>query len=264
MNLGLRDRVAIVCAASQGLGKATALGFAREGAIVVICSRDRSRLEYAMEEISSEVPGARILAVPTDVSVPEQITALVEKAQRECGRIDILVTNAGGPPSGAFMELDDTQWERGVALNLMSTIRMIRAVVPHMKERRWGRIVNITSLAAKQPIGDLIISSTVRPGILGLSKVLSQQLGRDGILINSVAPGYFLTARQKELSQARAAAKGVSLEAYLAESTRDTPVGRVGDPDELANVIVFLCSDRASYVTGSVVTVDGGLTRGLF
>ncbi|MGA9119909.1 MAG: SDR family oxidoreductase [Bacteroidota bacterium] len=264
MELGLHNRVAIVCAASQGLGKATAAGFAREGAHVVICSRNEKRLEAAADELRRVVDGSSVLPVVADVTSPEQIQTLVAKTLTEFGRIDVLVTNAGGPPAGMFPTLSDADWETGISLNLFSTIRLIRAVLPEMQKKQWGRIINITSLSVKQPIGDLIISSTVRPGILGLSKVLSQQLGRDGILINTVAPGYFLTARQKDISIARAKAKGIPLESYLAELAKDAPVGRLGDPEELASVIVFLASERASYVTGTLIAVDGGASRGLF
>ncbi len=263
MDLGLRNRVAIICAASQGLGKATATGFAREGAHVVICSRDGTRLEATAEEIRNAAKGVTVLPVVADVTSDEQIKNLAATVSRQFGRIDILVTNAGGPPVGAFASLADADWEKGISLNLMSTVRLIRAVVPEMQKQHWGRIINITSLTVKQPLGDLIISSTVRPGIMGLSKVLSQQLGKDGILINTVAPGYFLTARQKEIGVARAKAKGISVDAYLAEQAKDIPLGRLGDPEELANAIVFLASERASYISGTVIAIDGGTIRGI-
>lgn len=264
MEFGLKGRVAIVCAASQGLGKAVATGFAREGANVVICSRDKGRLDAAAQDIAREAKGGTVHPVVADVTSDAQIRDLASSTVGMFGRIDILVTNAGGPPVGAFGALTDADWEKGFTLNLMSTVRLIRAVVPEMQKRRWGRIINIASLTIKQPLGDLIVSSTVRPGIMGLAKVLSQQLGKDGILINTVAPGYFLTARQKEISIARAQAKGISFESYVAELAKDVPVGRLGDPEELANMIVFLGSERASYVTGSVISVDGGTHRGIF
>ncbi len=264
MELGLRDRVAIVCASSQGLGKATATVFAREGAHVVLCSRDKTKLDAAASDIGREAKGGTVFPVVADVSSADQIVKLVTSTVGKFGRIDILVTNAGGPPVGLFASLSDADWEKGFALNLMSTVRLIRAVVPEMQKRKWGRIINIASLTVKQPLGDLIISSTVRPGVMGLSKVLSQQLGKDGILINTVAPGYFLTARQKEISVTRAKAKGISVDAYLAEQAKDIPVGRLGDPEELANAIVFLASERASYISGTVIAIDGGTIRGIF
>jgi 3-oxoacyl-[acyl-carrier protein] reductase len=209
-------------------------------------------------------PSVRVLPVVADLSRPRHIQSLVRKTVHEFGRIDILVTNAGGPPVATFPILDDEQWEQGIALNLMSTIRCIRAVIPHMQEQKWGRIINITSISAKQPIPDLVISSTIRPGILGLSRVLATQYAHEGILINSVAPGYFMTARQKEISTKRAAEKNLGIEEYLQQAAADIPMRRYGTPDELADVIVFLGSVRASYLTGATVSVDGGLSKGLF
>jgi 3-oxoacyl-[acyl-carrier protein] reductase len=254
MDLGLRERVAIVCAASQ----------AREGAHVVMCSRDAGRLEAAAAEVrGATVSGARVLALPADLTSAGDITKMVSDTFDAFRRIDILVNNAGGPPVATFPELDDAAWNQGIELTLMSAIRCIRAVLPHMVRQRWGRIVNITSIAARQPINDLIISSTLRPGILGLTKVLANHYGKDGVLINSVAPGFILTDRQKEISAARAAKRGIPVQQYIEELSRDVPVQRLGDPSELANVIVFLASERASYVTGSTIGVDGGLSKGL-
>jgi len=266
MDLGLRGRVAIVCAASQGLGKAAAAGFAAEGAHVVVCSRDRRRITAAAEELQAiaDRHAGRVLPLVADLTKPRHIASIVKKTLKHFGRIDICVTNAGGPFVASFFDLDDDTWEAGITLNLMSTIRMIRAVLPHMQKRKWGRIINITSIAARQPINDLVISSTLRPGILGLTKVLANQYAKDGILINSVTPGYILTARQKEISSARAAKTGVSVEQYIREMVKDVPLQRYGDPEELGAMIVFLGSEKASYITGSTISVDGGLAKGLF
>ena len=265
MDLGLRGRVAVVCAASQGLGKATAQGLFDEGAHVVLCSRDAGRLRDAAREIAARGPksGTRVVPVVADVTNAQQIKDLVGTTAKEFGRIDILVTNAGGPPVASFPDLDDAMWEKGISLNLMSTVRCIREVLPHMRARKWGRIIAITSITAKQPINDLVISSTVRPGILGLVRVLSNQYAGEGILVNSVTPGFILTARQKEISDARAAARGISQEQYVADLVREVPVKRYGTPEELASVIVFLASERASFVTGATISVDGGLTKGI-
>ena len=263
MDLGLHDRVALVSAASQGLGRACAAAFAREGAHVVICSRDSRKLAAAANEIGKEAPAVRVIPVKADVTKPADIRRLVRTALKAFGRIDVLVTNAGGPPVAAFPDLDDRTWQRGIDLNLLSTIRMIREVLPAMRKRRWGRIINITSFVARQPVDDLIISSTVRPGIFGLSKILANQNTRDGILINSVVPGFILTARQQEISAARAKSKGITPEEYIAEVAKSVPAGRMGRPEELADVVVFLGSERASYVSGTTVTVDGGLVKGL-
>ena len=266
MDLGLRGRVALVCAASQGLGKAAALGFAREGAHVVICSRQRKALAAAVEEIRAAAGEhqVRIVPVVADLTKPRQITAVVARTVKLFGRIDVLVTNAGGPPVGAFADLKDDIWEQGVALTLMSTVRMIRAVLPHMQKRSWGRIINITSIAAKQPINDLIISSAIRPGILGLTRVLASQYAKNGILINSVAPGFMRTARMEQLGTSRAKEAGTSIDEYFAKASRDIPLQRYGEPEELANMIVFLGSERASYITGATMSVDGGLLKGLY
>lgn len=265
MDLGLRGRVAIVCAASQGLGKAAAQGLFNEGAHVVISSRDAGRLHEAAREIAANGPKgtARVVPFVADVTNAQQIKDLVATTVKEFGRIDILVTNAGGPPVASFPDLDDKMWEKGISLNLMSTIRCIREALPHMRKRRWGRIIAITSITAKQPINDLVISSTVRPGILGLVHVLSNQFASEGILVNSITPGFILTARQKEISEARASSRGITAEQYMDEVVREVPVKRYGTPEELANVIVFLASERASFVTGATVSVDGGLTKGI-
>lgn len=266
MDLGIRGRVAIVAAASQGLGKAAAIALAQEGAHIVVCARDKRRIFQAGKEISRAAGKKRLVVLPlvADVSKAKDIKRVVATGAKEFGRIDVLVTNAGGPPPGAFADLDDEKWMAGVNLNLMSAIRFIREVLPHMRKQKWGRIINITSLTVKQPSNDLIISSTVRLGILGLSKVLSNLHAKEGITINSVAPGYIMTARQQELGAARAAKKGISFEEYVAESCKDIPAGRFGCPDELASVITFLASTKASYVNGTTISVDGGLVRGLF
>jgi 3-oxoacyl-[acyl-carrier protein] reductase len=266
MDLALRGRVAIVCAASRGLGKATAASLALEGAHVVLSSRDAATLDSAAAEVRAGAadPSVRVLPVRTDLTSPEQIRALVARTMQEFGRVDILVTNAGGPPVAAFPDLDDGAWERGVGLTLMSVIRCIREVLPIMRERHWGRIVNITSISARQPINDLIVSSTLRPGILGLAKVLANQEAGNGILVNNVTPGYILTDRQREIGQARSAGRGIPYEEYMRDLVRDVPAGRLGTPAELADVVVFLCSERAGYVNGATISVDGGMAKGLF
>ncbi len=265
MNLGLQGRVAIVAAASQGLGKAAATGFVQEGASVVICARDRKRLLAAAKEMGRWIRGKKqsVLPVPADVSRAKEIRRVVAAAVREYGRIDVLVTNAGGPPPGTFHDCGDEAWHAGFELTLMSAVRFIREVLPHMQKRRWGRIINITSLTARQPANDLVISSALRPGVVGIARTLANLHGRDGITINSVAPGFIATARQVELSELRAARRGMPVREYVAELARDVPVGRLGEPEELAGAILFLASEQASYITGVTLAVDGGLTRSL-
>jgi 3-oxoacyl-[acyl-carrier protein] reductase len=263
MDLGLKDRVVIVCAASQGLGKASAAAFLREGAHVVISSRDRRRLELAAREMAAASSGAVVLPVVADVTKPAHIRRLVASAFKRFGRIDVLVVNAGGPPVGNFMDLTDGMWKEGVELTLMSAVRLIREVLPHMRKGGWGRVIAITSITARQPVDDLIISSAVRPGVVGLLKVLANQHGKEGILFNAVAPGFILTARQRDISESRAKGKGMSAENYMAALGKTIPIGRMGDPGELADVIAFLGSERASYINGATISVDGGLSKGL-
>jgi 3-oxoacyl-[acyl-carrier protein] reductase len=264
MDLGLKGRVAIVAAGSQGLGKAAASAFAREGAHVVIASRDKKKLTAAAGEIGESAAGIEVLPVVTDVTNPSHIRRLVAAAIKRFTRVDVLVVNAGGPPVGNFLDLPDGKWREGIDLSLMSAVRLIREVLPYMRKAGWGRVVAITSVTTKQPIDDLVISSAVRPGVLGLLKVLSNQHSREGILFNAVAPGLILTSRQRDISAARARGKGTSVEEYIASAGKAIPLGRLGDPDELANVIAFLGSERASYITGATISVDGGLTKGLF
>lgn len=265
MNLGLKGRVAIVAASSQGLGKAAAAAFAVEGAHVVVCARDKQRIVAAAKELRKLAGKKKPVVLPlvADVMKAKDIARVVQVTKKEFGRIDILVTNAGGPPPGAFSDLDDRKWQTGITRNLMSTIRFIREVLPSMQEQKWGRIINITSLTAKQPSNDLLISSVVRPGVVGLAKVLSNLYAKDGITINNVAPGFIMTARQKELGVVRASHRGLSFEEYVAESSREIPAGRFGRPDELASVIVFLASTKASYINGATISVDGGYVKSL-
>jgi 3-oxoacyl-[acyl-carrier protein] reductase len=263
MDLGLKNRVAIVCAASQGLGKAAATAFAREGARVVIASRDKRRLATAAHEIASGAAETEVLPVVADVTKAAHIRRLVASTVKRFGRVDVLVVNAGGPPVGNFMDLPDGKWEDGIELTLLSAVRLIREVLPHMRQGGWGRVIAITSIAAKQPVDDLIISSALRPGVVGLLKVLANRYGKEGILFNAVAPGFILTARQREISEARSRETGRSVEEYITDVGKTIPIGRMGDPDELANVIAFLGSERASYINGATISVDGGLSKGL-
>jgi len=204
-----------------------------------------------------------VIPLAADVSRAEDIHRLVELARERFGRIDILVNNAGGPPVAAFRSIDDQRWLEGVQLTLLSVVRLVREVLPSMLRQQWGRIITITSVAAKQPVNDLVISSTLRPGILGLTKVLANRYGAEGILVNAVAPGFILTARQEEILAARALERGTTREEYLEEASRDIPMRRLGRPEELADAIVFLASERASYINGATLSVDGGLVRGL-
>lgn len=258
MDLGLGGKAALVTAASKGMGKACALGLAAEGARVAMCARTERDLRAAADEVRART-GAEVIAIPADVTSADQVQALVKGTRAAFGGIDILVANAGGPPRGYFDELADEQWYGAFEVSLLSVVRLIREVLPSMRERRWGRIITIQSSSVKQPIDGLDLSNAIRPGTAGLMKTLSSELGRDNILVNTVCPGRILTDRL--LGGARQA--GVPTEEYLVKAGADVPLGRVGTPEEFANVVVFLASERASYVTGVALQVDGGLVRGL-
>ena len=262
MELGLKGKVAIVAASSKGMGKACALGLAAEGARVAMCARTEAELMAAANEVREKTK-AEVLAVPADVTKLADIQRVAAKTVEAFGGVDILVTNAGGPPLGVFDQMADDQWQAAFELNLLSTIRFIREVLPYMRKKRWGRIINIQSSSVKQPIDGLILSNTIRPGVVGLSKTLAAALGKDSITINTVCPGRILTDRLRSLMEIRAGQAGKSLDEFLPQATADIPLGRIGTPEEFANMVVFLASERASYVTGVTVQVDGGLIRGL-
>jgi len=263
MDLGIKNKIALVIASSQGLGKATALSLAKEGVNLAICSRDEKAINAAAEEIR-KATGVKVFALAADVSKPSDTDKIVDSVIKEYGRIDILINNAGGPPTGKITSLPDSEWEKGFNLTIMSMVRLTRVVLPFMEKQQWGRVVSIVSISAKQPIDELLISSTLRPGILGLSKVLANQYGRFNITVNTVCPGYVLTKRQEELSRSRSAEKNISMEDYLAESAKNIPVGRLGRPEEIGDVIAFLASEKASYINGANILVDGGQAKGIF
>lgn len=262
MDLGLKGRVAAVAAASRGLGRASARALAAEGASVAICGRDEGRLRETAGEIARET-GSRVLPVVADVGVAEQCAAFVERAAAELGRLDILVTNTGGPRPGGFEALSDGDWQLAFEVTLRNVVGLVRAAVPHMRRARYGRIVNIASLSARQPIDGLALSNAFRPAIAGLSKTLANELGGDNILVNTVCPGFTRTARLEELAHVRAQATGTTPEQYLAGLSKVVPLGRIAEPEEFGAVVAFLCSERASYLTGLTLQVDGGATRGL-
>jgi 3-oxoacyl-[acyl-carrier protein] reductase len=262
MDLGIRDKVALVGAASRGLGRAAAFELAQEGATVAICARGADQLEATAEAIRTET-GVEVLAVAADLSQAEDVARVVGAVQDRFGRIDILVNNAGGPPGGSFDDFDDEAWQAAWQLTLMSVVRLIRAVLPGMKERGWGRIINITSVSVKQPIPDLLLSNVYRPGVVGLAKTLSRDLAPLGITVNNVAPGHSVTDRVTDLLGRKAAEAGITMEEALKEAAASIPMRRMGQPEELAALIAFLASERASYITGVTVPVDGGSVQGL-
>jgi 3-oxoacyl-[acyl-carrier protein] reductase len=264
MDLGLKGKVALVLAASKGIGRASAAALAAEGAFVSVGARDRQTLEQAAQEIqqNSESP---VLAVPTDVRKSEDIEAIVAATIHQFGRIDILVNNAGGPPFGTFEMLDDTQWHAAFDLTLLSAVRLIRQVLPHMRQAGSGRIINIVSTSVKEPIDGLLLSNSLRLGVVGLAKTLSVEFAAYNITINNVCPGRILTDRIRHGSNIkRKIEKGMSEEEALKEVAEDIPLKRIGKPEELAALVAFLASEQAGYITGTTIQVDGGLTRALF
>jgi 3-oxoacyl-[acyl-carrier protein] reductase len=263
MDLGLKDRVAIVAASSQGLGKAVALGLAREGAKLAICARTESTINETAEEIRRET-GVEVLVRPVDVTVYEQVRGFVAETQEHFGRVDICVTNAGGPPAKPFSETTVEDWQAGVNLNLMSTLYFVREVLPLMQKRKWGRIITVTSSSVKQPIDNLVLSNSVRSAVSGLMKTLSNEYGKDNILINNVCPGYTLTSRLDELSGKLATAEGVDPAEIRGRWAKQVPLRRLGQPEEFANMVVFLASERASYITGVSIAIDGGFVKGVY
>jgi 3-oxoacyl-[acyl-carrier protein] reductase len=263
MDLGLKDRVAIVAASSQGLGKAVALGLAREGANLALCARNESTLKATAQEIRAET-GVDVFARALDVTVYDDVRRFVADTAAHFGRLDICVANAGGPPSKSFAETSVDEWHRAADLNLMSTVYFAKEALPLMQQRRWGRFIAVTSVSVKQPIDGLILSNSIRAGVSGLVKTLANEYGPYNVLVNSVCPGYTATARLLELGDRLAQRDGVTPKEIEDRWAAQAPLRRIGQPDEFANVVVFLASERASYVTGVAIQVDGGLVKGLY
>ena len=260
MDLGIKGKTALVVAASKGMGRASALGLAAEGARVVMCARGEAALKDAAAEVKQKT-GAEVLALAADASRAADISKVVAEANRAFGGVDILVANVGGPPPGPFEAMTDEQWKAAFEQVHLSTVRFIREVLPHMKQARWGRILAIQSSSVKQPVDGLVLSNGIRPGIAGLFKTLAGDLAPHGITVNLVLPGRIMTDRFREHQTDRATRSGVTLEKQMELSSADIPMGRIGTPDEFAAMVVFLASARASYVTGTAVQVDGGLIR---
>lgn len=258
MNLGLRGRVALVTASSKGLGRAIAHELAAEGARVVMCARTEGPLRAARDEIHRET-GADVHAVVADVSSSDGIRRVVDQAVH-VGPVDVLVTNAGGPPAGVFESHDWSMWEQAVNLTLRSTVELTRAVLPGMRQRRWGRIVNVTSIAVKQPVANLMLSNSLRAAVTGFARTLANEVATDGVTVNNALPGYTRTERVEELAQATAGREGGSTTAktVMARFEAEIPMRRLGEPKEFAALVAFLASERASYITGQSIAVDGG------
>lgn len=261
MDLELKNKVALIGASSKGLGKAVAEKLAEEGVKIAICARNQVELERTRDEIAKlEI---EVIAIPVDLTVHSQVRKLVNKVVQHFGKIDILVTNCGGPPSGVFLDFNMDDWRKAIDLNLMSTIYLCREVIPHMIKQQTGRIIMITSVSAKQPIPGLILSNVTRAGVTGLAKSLSNELGKYNILINTICPGYTKTKRVEELAEEISLKKGVKIENTMQEWANQNSLRRLATPEEFANVVVFLASGKATHLTGTSIQVDGGYVKSL-
>lgn len=263
MDLGLRGKVALVAAASRGLGRAVAEELAAEGASLLICARRKEVLTEAADAIHAR-SGVDVVAIAADVSRPEDVERVVRAAIERFARVDILVTNAGGPPSGTFESLGPEKWDDAVRLTLLSTVNLCRAVLPGMKQRHWGRIINITSITVKQPVEGLMLSNSLRAGVTGFARTLANEVARDGITVNNILPGYTRTQRVEDLAKSTAEREGISIDDAMKRSEAEIPMRRLGEPREFAALAAFLASDRASYITGTSIQVDGGWIKSLF
>ena len=263
MDLGLNGKRALVCGSSQGLGRAIAETLAAEGADIVINSRSPEKLAVVRDEIASAT-GAKVVGVPADISNPAGRDDLLDGARQALGAIDILVTNVGGPPPGPFEAHDTTAWSLAFAQLLESVVSLVGALLPDMKERRWGRIVNVTSITVKQPVEGLILSNSLRAAVTGFAKTISNEAAPFGVTVNNVLPGFTRTERLVGLAAATAERTGGTVEGAYDAWRKDVPMGRLGEPEELAALTAFLCSEKAAYITGQSIAVDGGWIKGLF
>jgi len=260
MDLGLHNKIALVAASSRGLGRACAHTFSAEGAKVAICARDAKALRATADEIARDT-GNEVLAIVADLTGARDVERVVSETVKHFGALHILVTNNGGPPPGHFFDFDDRDWQQAFNLTLMSAVRLIRAAVPYMQAQKWGRIVNLVSYTVKEPIDNLILSNSIRAGVIGLAKTLANELAADNITVNNVCPAYTLTERVRELAEDTARRTNRSVDEVIQGYADPVPMGRLGTPEEFADLVVFLASERAGYITGQSIAFDGGRTR---
>ena len=261
MDLGLRERVAIVGGSSKGLGKATALALAREGASVTICARNESELRKTEMEIARISSQQQVLAIAADISRPDEIKRVSRNTFNRFGRIDILVANLGGPPMGRPSELEDDKWTAALETNFLSVVRMCREVILFMKQQQWGRIINLLSIVVKQPSDGLVLSTASRLAVVGYAKTLANELASFNITVNNVLTGSILTDRLTSLFETRASELGIGAEEVAKEAIKSIPMGRLGKPEEMGDLVSFLASERAGYITGASIPLDGGVLR---
>ncbi|MHB8086310.1 MAG: SDR family oxidoreductase [Dehalococcoidia bacterium] len=262
MNLGIAGKTAIVSAASRGIGKAVAIGLAKEGVNMAICARNEAGLRKTAQEIES-LHSVKILPILADLTKATEVKNLVDETVNRFGWVDILVTNTGSPPPGPSNSFTDQDWEYAVLQNLLSNVRLCREVLPLMKKQRWGRVINMISVSAKQPLEDMILSNSIKAAIVGMAKTLSQEVAEDNILINNICPGWILTDRLMEMVKRSAEKRGKTYDKVMAELVATIPIKRCGTAEEVANLAIFLASERAAYITGTTIQVDGGLIKGL-
>jgi 3-oxoacyl-[acyl-carrier protein] reductase len=262
MDLGIEGKVAAVGGASTGLGKAVAWALAREGARVAICARDAERLENTGLALN-RASGREIFAYPCDLATDSGPAEFIEATVKQLGRLDILVCNAGGPPATVSSKTPPDAWSKALELSLLSTIRLSQAAIPHMRKHEWGRIICLTSVSVKSPLPGMVLSNTARPGVVGYAKTVAEEFAANGITVNVICPGYMATDRLEELAEKRSRESGNSVEDVMSQMVANIPAGRLGDPKELGNLVAFLASEHAGYITGTTIQIDGGYVRGL-
>ena len=262
MNLNLKNKNAIVCASSQGLGKAAALDLAEEGVNLAICSRDQDKINKVKEEIHQKINSEiKVIALQVDLDSPDEIQAFYKQVENDLGSVDILVNNNGGPPPSTFEQLSDDDWQKAFNSTMMSCLRLSKLVIPNMKKNAWGRIINISSVSVKTPVNGLFLSNSLRMGVLGWAKALSDELAPHGVTVNTVCPGYTRTERVEAILETQSNSSGLKKEEIEKSIAENIPMKRVGEAEDLAGLITFLASEKANYMTGLAIQVDGGSAR---